>query len=169
MMHKAFLSLGSNLGDRNHYLHFALQSMVDQGITVCAVSSVYETEAWGYHSENKFLNQVVEINTGLTPERLLSSLKKIESDAGRKPSIDGNYADRAIDIDIILFDNEVINSDRITIPHPRLHVRKFVLIPLNEIAPNVSHPIFKETIGNLLLKCNDHSDVKIYLPLNKSY
>lgn len=136
-MSKAYLSLGSNLGERMSFLCDALSllSTLDF-VTIDAVSSVYETDPVGYHDQDDFLNIVCRIETELTPEELLSEIGKIESILGRRRTV--RFGPRTIDIDILTFENEVRNTDKLILPHPRMHERQFVLIPLNEIMPEKS-------------------------------
>jgi len=136
-MSSAYLSLGSNLGDRMYYLCGALSliSKLDF-VTIKMVSSVYETDPQGYLDQADFLNIVCRIETELSPEELLSATGKIESILCRERLI--RFGPRTIDIDILTFDNEVRNTEKLILPHPRMHERQFVLIPLHEIMPDKS-------------------------------
>ncbi len=132
--HIAYLSLGSNLGDRHATMQSAILLLGKQAGTVDRVSSAIETEPWGFKSANKFLNMCVRIITPLSPEQLLTTTKNIELQLGRTTkSVNGQYHDRPIDIDILTYDDLHINTPSLTLPHPHMHERDFVMIPLREI------------------------------------
>lgn len=132
--HIAYLSLGSNLGDRHATMQSAILLLGKQAGTVDRVSSAIETEPWGFESANKFLNMCVRITTTLSPEQLLATTKDIELQLGRTTkSVNGQYHDRPIDIDILTYDDIHINTPSLTLPHPHMHERDFVMIPLREI------------------------------------
>lgn len=132
--HIAYLSLGSNLGDRHATMQSAILLLGKQAGTVDRVSSAIETEPWGFESANKFLNMCVRIITTLSPEQLLAITKDIEQQLGRTTkSVNGQYHDRPIDIDILTYDDLHINTPSLTLPHPHMHERDFVMIPLREI------------------------------------
>lgn len=132
--HIAYLSLGSNLGDRHATMQSAILLLGKQAGTVDRVSSAIETEPWGFESANKFLNMCVRITTTLSPEQLLTTTKDIELQLGRTTkSVNGQYHDRPIDIDILTYDDLHINTPSLTLPHPHMHERDFVMIPLREI------------------------------------
>lgn len=132
--HIAYLSLGSNLGDRHATMQSAILLLDKQAGTVDRVSSAIETEPWGFKSANKFLNMCVRIITPLSPEQLLATTKDIELQLGRTTkSVNGQYHDRPIDIDILTYDDLHINTPSLTLPHPHMHERDFVMIPLREI------------------------------------
>ena len=157
MKHNVFLLLGSNLGDSLNNLMIASDKIADLIGTVNKKSSVYKTAPWGVTNQPDFLNQVINIETTLDPETLLDRILLIEEQLGR---IRVNKWDaRLIDIDILFFDQEIIDSTRLTIPHPRISQRRFVLEPLNEIAPELIHPILKKKIHQLLEECADASSV----------
>lgn len=146
-MATVYLGLGSNLGDRKQNLSQALKLLSKQ-VVVEQVSSVYETEPVGYKSQPLFLNAVCRISTELNPKQLLRLAKKIEAKLGRKPGFPN--APRPIDIDILFYGDEVFGSPELTVPHPRLAGRAFVLVPLAEIAPNLIHPVSSKTVKELL-------------------
>ena len=146
-MTTVYLGLGSNLGDRKQNLARALE-LLSQHLKIEQVSSIYETEPVGYEQQPLFLNAVCRISTELDPEKLLRLAKEIEAKLGRTPSFPN--APRPIDIDILLYGDEVFSDKELTIPHPRLAERAFVLVPLAEMAPDLVHPENRKTIRNLL-------------------
>ena len=148
MSHLIYLSLGSNIGDRFRLLQQAISKLNEAGITVKRKSSYWETEPVGYANQPWFLNLVVEAVTDLKPIQLLKTLKQIEASLGRTPAI--RNGPREIDIDILLYDEVVLESSVLTIPHPRFHERRFVLEPLAELAPQLRHPILGKSISQLL-------------------
>jgi 2-amino-4-hydroxy-6-hydroxymethyldihydropteridine diphosphokinase len=147
MKHQIYLGLGSNLGDREENLLQAIQKLEPE-IHPQKVSSIFETSPWGYLDQPGFLNCAVEAVTGLTPRKLLQKLKTIESEMGRQPSI--HFGPRLIDLDILLYDDLILSTKNLTIPHPLLVERAFVLVPLSEIASDLRHPISGETMGALV-------------------
>lgn len=149
--HTVYLALGSNLGNRAANLKAAIASLPPQ-MEVKAKSRVYETPPWGYTNQEKFLNQVVKVQTYLEPESLLKHLKRLETALGRVPSF--KYGPRLMDIDILLYDDLVFDSAALKIPHPHMHERGFVLLPLMDIAPDLVHPVKKQTIRQLLAFCD---------------
>jgi len=144
-----YLGLGSNLGERQANLNAAIAAL-PAAVKALRASSVYETEPWGYRDQPPFLNQVVEGDTGLAPLDLLAHLKRIEAALGRQPSF--RYGPRLIDLDILLYGDQVIELPGLTIPHPRLEERAFVLAPLAEIAPELRHPVTGMTMRELASK-----------------
>jgi 2-amino-4-hydroxy-6-hydroxymethyldihydropteridine diphosphokinase len=161
MNHVIYLSAGSNLGDRALNLRNAAASLIPE-IHPLVLSSIYETEPWGYADQPSFLNQVIKASTILEPIELLTFLKGIEVFLGRQETF--RFGPRLIDLDILFYDDLVIDTPRLTIPHPRISERAFVLIPLAEVAPNLLHPVLKKTI--LALKANvDTSSVELFQPL----
>ncbi|MCD4745325.1 MAG: 2-amino-4-hydroxy-6-hydroxymethyldihydropteridine diphosphokinase [Bacteroidales bacterium] len=160
-MNNLILLLGGNLNDRFLILDKA-KSLLEKKIgKIIKASSVYETEPWGFNNINFFLNQVVLLKTKLTPHSLLSEILEIEHFLGRLRN-NTNYESRIIDIDILFYDDLIINENNLTVPHPLLHKRKFTLIPLKEVAKNFIHPVFKKTISELSDSCNDKQSVKLY-------
>lgn len=151
MDHTVYLSLGTNLGDRAANLKLAISSLPPQ-MTVKAKSNVYETPPWGYTEQGAFLNQVVMATTYLEPDLLLKHLKRLETALGREATF--RYGPRLIDIDILFFDDLVLDTPLLTIPHPHLHERGFVLIPLMDIAPDLVHPVTGMSVREMILLCN---------------
>jgi 2-amino-4-hydroxy-6-hydroxymethyldihydropteridine diphosphokinase len=149
--HIVYLALGSNLGDRLANLKEAVASLSPQ-MDVKAKSHIYETLPWGYEDQPKFLNQAVKVQTYLEPEPLLKHIKRLEIALGRKASFQNGP--RLIDIDILFYDDLVLNTPVLTIPHPRLHERGFVLLPMTDIAPDLVHPLTKKSIREMLAFCN---------------
>jgi 2-amino-4-hydroxy-6-hydroxymethyldihydropteridine diphosphokinase len=158
MSHIVYLSLGTNLGDRLTNLRVAISSL-SPAIRPIVTSSIYETEPWGYSDQPPFLNQVIKADTALEPIDLLAQLKGIELTMGRRETF--RFGPRLIDLDILFYDDLVLNTPKLTIPHPRISERAFVLIPLAEIAPGLDHPILGKTIGQLKSTV-DASSIKLY-------
>lgn len=160
-MPTAFLSLGSNLGDRLANLKRAIEKIEEPSqIMVTKVSPVYETEPVGRENQGWFLNLVLQVETSLEPFALLERLSSIEDQMGRKR--EKRWGSRNIDLDILLYDTRMVDSERLTIPHPRMHERRFVLVPLAQIAPKLLHPRLKKNIEELLVCCRDGSGVRSY-------
>ena len=133
-MHKVYLSLGSNLGDRHTTMRRAIALLGERVGTVDRQSSFIETEPWGFQSVNRFLNMCVRVLTNLSPEQMLAVTKQIERELGRtQKSVDGQYHDRPIDIDILMYDDQNIDLPDLKLPHPHMKERDFVMIPLREI------------------------------------
>ena len=157
----AFLSLGSNLGDRLANLKVAVEKIEESDkIEVKEVSPVYETQPLGYEGQGWFLNLVAEVQTSLEPSVLLERLLSIEDRMGRIR--EKKWGPRNIDLDILLYDDRTVCSERLTIPHPRMHERRFVLAPLAQIAPDLLHPRLKKSVEELLVCCRDGSGVRPY-------
>ncbi len=159
-MKLASILLGGNLGNRVENLTLAIQLIKENCGKIIHTSAMYETAAWGIANQPDFLNQAITIETSLSPEKLLQQLLSIENKMGRKRSV--KYGARTIDLDILLFDDAIINLPNLQIPHPALTQRRFALIPLTEIAGSTIHPIEKKTIQQLLLDCKDELNVKKY-------
>ena len=152
-----YLSLGSNLGDRLANLRGAMARLAGSGLEVRRVSSLYQTQPVDFEPQAWFLNCVAEVGTELMPVQLLKTLKSIERALGRRPG--NSKGPRPIDIDILLYENVVVRSSTLTIPHERMGERRFVLIPLRELAPQVHHPVVKRTITQMLADTPDRSQV----------
>jgi 2-amino-4-hydroxy-6-hydroxymethyldihydropteridine diphosphokinase len=158
MKHNVYLSLGSNLGDRARNLRDAIAALRKAGIDVTRISSMYETEPVDYLDQPWFVNMAVEAETELAPAALLQALRGIETRMGSKKLI--AKGPRLIDMDILLYGDEVIDTPELQVPHPRMHLRRFVLEPLAEIAPTVRHPISGLNLSQVLAQANDRSTVK---------
>jgi len=155
-MESAFLLLGSNMGNKYQILQDAIEQLSIECGSVVSKSKIFESEPWGFESDDCFLNMAVEIETDSEPHMLLNSILKIENSLGRTRLADGKYHSRTIDIDIIFYGNRLIDSKDLIIPHPNMHLRRFVLLPLCEIAPDYIHPKFKIVIKDLLVLCEDN-------------
>lgn len=151
--HTTYLSLGSNIPDRADNLSRAVNCITESVGTVTMQSPIYETQSWGY-DDNDYLNMAIEVKTTLSPSDLLKTINKIESALGRVRSGNG-YEARTIDIDILFYDNETIDLPLLTIPHPKIALRRFVLQPTADIAPDFVHPRMGKTIRQLLEECED--------------
>ena len=146
-----FLSLGSNLGDRLSYVQQAASILgMTNNIQIIATSSFYETEPWQMDTPNWFVNAIVQISTSLSPEELLIVINRIEAQLGRERSEKRQYTDRTIDIDILFYDDKLINTDKLVIPHRFFHRRACMLVPMLEIAQDFIHPLFKKSISDLM-------------------
>ncbi len=156
--HIAYILTGSNLGDRYDHLSKAISLIEATGAVVLKKSSIYETAAWGPIPQQAFLNQVLVISTSLGPESLMQQLLSIEKKIGRVRA--QKMGPRIIDLDIIFYDDLIYHSEHLTIPHPLLQERRFVLTPLCEINANIFHPVFSKTLKELLHECMDSLEVK---------
>ena len=145
----AYLGLGTNIGNKRRNMITAAALLAERVGDILALSGFYETEPWGFESENFFLNAAVKLNTSFSPLELLQITQQIEKELGRTEKSNGAYHDRIIDIDILLYDDEVLRTPQLTLPHSLMHERKFVMDPLSEIAPFVVHPVLKERIIDL--------------------
>lgn len=160
MKQTVYLSLGANLGDRLQNLREA-QSSLPPEVDPVAASPIYETLPWGFEDQPSFLNQVIEARTDLLPTDLLVFLKQLETRLGRQPSV--RYGPRLIDLDILLYADKIMETQALTIPHPRLAERAFVLVPLADLAPNLIHPTTGKTVSQLAQEV-DRTGVRPYHP-----
>ena len=159
MIQNSYVGLGSNLGSRAAYLLLAVRGMLDAGLDVIRLSNVYETEAVENENQPSFLNMVAELrgSTLPSPEQVMARLLRIEYSLGRKREI--HKGPRTIDLDLLICKDARVETEFLTLPHPRLHNRRFVLVPLNELVPTLVHPTFGKSIGELLANTNDKSSV----------
>ena len=151
MKHTVYIALGTNLSDRLANLRAAIESMPPE-IQVLAESHVYETPPWGYEDQPAFLNMALKAETDLEPELLLNFLKLLEVELGREQSF--HWGPRLIDLDILFYDDLVLDSPPLVIPHPRLQERAFVLVPLADVAPDLIHPVLDQSVRELLAQVN---------------
>jgi 2-amino-4-hydroxy-6-hydroxymethyldihydropteridine diphosphokinase len=164
MVDNAYVGLGSNLGDRAGYLLLAVRGMLDAGLDVIRLSSIYETAPVENENQPAFLNMVAELrgSTLPAPEHLLARLLRIEYALGRTREVP--MGPRTIDLDLLLMKDEQLNTPFLTLPHPRLHLRRFVLVPLNELVPNLVHPVLKKPLRELLAHTDDKAKVLRWKP-----
>lgn len=160
MIHQSYISFGSNLGEKKQYIKSAINSISTlPSTTIVGISSLFSSSSWGFESTHEFLNGVLHISTELGIERLLRELQGIERQAGRIIKTSSTYTDRVIDLDILSYDSLVINLPDLTIPHPHISVRNFVLEPLAEIAPEWTHPLYLVSSEILLARSSDKIQV----------
>jgi len=152
-MSKVYLLIGSNKGNRSLLINKAIDEIEKKVGIIISRSSIYQSKSWGFDS-NDFYNLCLLIDTDIMPKSLLINLKKIEKSMGRE-DVDGSYSDRLIDIDILFYDNITTDSEDLKIPHPKIEIRKFVLVPMLEIADDYVHPILNKTIKELYNDCSD--------------
>jgi 2-amino-4-hydroxy-6-hydroxymethyldihydropteridine diphosphokinase len=157
-MNKAYLLIGGNLGNRSAYLLEAITHIQQICGNIVHSSAIYETAAWGKTDQPNFYNQALVVDTPLEPEKLMKRLLEIETTMGRKRT--EKLGPRIIDLDILLIDGLVLHTNLLQIPHPAMAARKFVLLPLCEIAPDLIHPVYQKTIKDLLAACTDVLDVQ---------
>lgn len=154
MEHTVYLSLGTNLGDKEKNLQAAMHQIEKQIGRITSRSAFYATAPWGFESANSFLNAAIEVQTRLSPLALLDATQQIEKQLGRrKKTVNLQYADRLIDIDLLFYDHLVMRHERLQLPHPLLHLRRFVLEPLAAIAPDLVHPLLFKDVRTLLAEC----------------
>jgi len=158
-MKEVYLLLGSNEGKPEENLLRAKLLIAGRCGPIVLQSSLYETEAWGFKEQPFFLNQAILIKTGLIPSDLLEALKNIEKETGRVETI--YWGPRVIDIDILFYSHEIVDLPQLKIPHPYIRERRFTLVPMNEIAPDLMHPVLEKTMSELLRECKDNSEVKL--------
>ncbi len=158
-MHNVFLGIGGNLGNKKENLKRCI-SLIEEHIgEVKKKSSVYETPPWGFESKDNFWNQVLLVGTLLSPVEVLDKINLIDKSFARKRQVEG-YSSRKMDVDILLYDSLAMESANLVIPHPQMHKRNFVIVPLVEIAPLMIHPVFQKSIKELLEICPDTSQIK---------
>lgn len=157
--HKVLIGLGSNLGNRKKNLEKACTLIEEGNARIVKQSGIYESEPWGYSSAHPYYNQCIMIETELKEVQLFELLKSIELRMGRKKDWEKGYADRVIDLDILFFDGIVVVTERLTIPHPGIAKRRFVLLPLMEIASEMIHPVLSMSVSELYRACSDTARV----------
>ena len=157
-MNTAYLLTGGNMGDREQYLATARELIGEDCGEISRASALYETEAWGKTDQPSFLNQALELKTELNAKQLIRHILKLEKRMGRIR--EEKYGSRIIDIDILLFNDQVVSTPFLKVPHPEMQNRRFVLAPLAEIVPAIIHPVLKKTIADLLKDCPDKLEVK---------
>ena len=156
--HLVYIGFGSNIGDRLTHIQNAIHALSKtEGITLQKISSIYKTDPVGYEAQAQFLNGVAAIQTDLPPLFLLHALKDIETAIGRQHRI--RWGPREIDLDILIYGDLCLQTEKLVIPHPEMHLRRFVLVPLAEIAPDVVHPVFQKTVQTLLERLEDEKSV----------
>ena len=159
-MNTVYIQLGSNIGERKSYIAKSMDQIEENIGKIITSSSICETIPWGNENQNNFLNSVIKINTTLDAFRVLKKSQEIENNLDRERV--EKWGERTIDIDILFYNNEIINTTKLNIPHPFIQKRKFVLVPLSEIAPNYIHPTLKKNISTLLSECKDNQKVLDY-------
>ena len=157
-MNKTYLLLGSNMGNNKALLSSAAVQIVKKIGSITRKSSLYSTAAWGNTRQPDFLNQVIIVETELTAVQTMQTILNIEKKMGRLRTV--KNAPRIIDIDILFFNKEIIDNKDLTIPHPQIQNRRFVLVPLNQLSPNLRHPVLKKSVHQLLIHCPDKLNVK---------
>lgn len=156
-----YLELGTNIGNKRKNMVTAAALLAERAGDVLSLSSFYETEPWGFASENTFLNAALELETDCSPMGLLRLTQQIEREMGRTQKSDGSYHDRIIDIDILLYGNEVVHHEDLVVPHPLMQQRLFVMQPLVEIAPSLVHPILQKSMYDLYMDLLDGEDSEV--------
>lgn len=161
-MNTCFFLLGGNLGDKEENLRRAVALLEEKLGSTAKKSNIFITAAWGNENQPEFYNQAISIDTTLSAIELLKTVLETEEQLGRKRNND-KWQERTIDIDILFYNDEIIDLPELKIPHPFIHERKFVLVPMNEIASNFVHPVLRKTIKQLLVECKDSLEVRVKL------
>jgi 2-amino-4-hydroxy-6-hydroxymethyldihydropteridine diphosphokinase len=160
-MGKVFLSLGTNLEDRKVFLEKSIAMIIKRIGSVLSMSSIYQTEPWGFNTEKLFLNQVILVESTLAPKKILKEIHLIEKKIGRVKTSAG-FESRIIDIDILFYDEWILNERDLIIPHPHIGDRKFVLLPMVEVSPQFIHPVLKKNMLYLASNCTDNHLVEVF-------
>lgn len=158
MSHTVYIALGTNIGQRAQNMRQALDEL-ESILEVGERSPIYETPPWGLEDQPDFLNQVIRGETELEPVELIKALKEIEAEMGRVPTV--RYGPRLIDLDLLFYDDLVFEADKLSIPHPRMRKRAFVLVPLADLAPDLVHPVYRKTVNEMLSEV-DAGGIKVY-------
>jgi len=161
-MTEALIITGSNMGNRKAYLTKAIEGLRDAAVFTTELSPLYETEPWGDIPQQNYYNQALIVKTKLSANLLLAAMLHVEQQLGRERG-EQQYGPRTIDIDLLLYSTQIIQSPTLSIPHPRMHLRRFVLVPSFSIAPNWIHPVFQKTLFQLLKECTDNGKVELVL------
>ena len=156
----AYLLAGGNLDNTIEKFNRLSDILQKQVGNIIGISKLYQSAPWGFESLHPFINQAIAIQTTLSPEKLLDEIQHIEKSFGRTKNNTKQYQDRSMDIDIIFYDDVIIQSERLTVPHPFMHLRRFVLTPLSEIAPQIIHPVLQKNITELSIACEDKNEVQ---------
>jgi 2-amino-4-hydroxy-6-hydroxymethyldihydropteridine diphosphokinase len=160
MISEVFIALGSNLGDRSRHLGDAILHIKDEIGAIERLSSVYETEPMGFKAVQNFFNQVIQVRTSISPIKVMEKLLQIERKLGRERSENEGYESRNIDLDLLFYGNLIIEEPGLTVPHPGIPYRRFVLLPLTEIAPDFLHPVLQKSIAQINGECDDDLNLK---------
>ena len=147
-----YLGLGTNIGDKHKNMTTAVTLLKERVGEVLALSDLYETEPWGFESDNSFLNAVLVMRTKLLPMDLLEATREVEIEMGRIEKSNGTYHDRIIDIDLLLVDDVILRNERLTLPHPLMQQRLFVMQPMAQVAPDLMHPVLHKTMREILVE-----------------
>lgn len=158
-MNRVYLLLGSNEGDRRQWLQDAMGLLIQQCGTINRTSAIYQTAAWGLEDQPDFYNMALELDTALSPTELLQAIQDIEQQLGRQRVL--KWGQRTLDIDVLFYNQEVLDTPELKIPHPYLQERRFALAPLNEIAPTLIHPVLHQPVSELLALCPDPLPVEM--------
>jgi len=156
------LLLGSNIEPRKEYLDRAIEILKEDIGTMTNVSKIYQSEPWGFEAKVRFLNMAIVFNTDKSAKEVLTICLKTEQRLGRERKIESGYASRKVDVDVLYYGDEIVNQPELIIPHPRLHLRRFALIPLTDVVPDMVHPILKKNQTELLDECKDKLGVELF-------
>jgi len=161
---QVYLLLGSNIDPRETFINKAITMIGERVGKIVDMSGIYQSEAWGFQSDTPFLNRVIRIETDLDAELLLQQTQQIEIDLGRTEAKTNGYASRTMDVDLLYYNDSVVHRANLVIPHPRLHLRRFTLVPMVALAPHFQHPVLHLSQAELLAGCGDTGEVQPYTP-----